>query len=142
MDDFASVIHAANEEAMNAGTGMLGTAELLLGILRHPESEAASILGAHGITEETFSAVYSLIPFPRQRPTPKSGMNLMRVLPLAEAALESVRGEPDPKRRVTKLARRLLTDKSLAEGLAEAAYLRAHPGSRIDLQQIVDALGD
>jgi ATP-dependent Clp protease ATP-binding subunit ClpA len=141
MHDFASVMHAAKEEAMNAGTGALGTAQLLLGILRSPEAEAAVILRAHGITEENYRAVYSLT-LPRARPTPRSGMNMMRVLPLAEAALKAVRDEPDPNRRVSKLARHLLTDKSVAEGLAEAAYLRPHPGSRRALQQIVDALGD
>jgi Clp amino terminal domain, pathogenicity island component len=141
MDDFASVMYAANEEAMNAGTGALGTAQLMLGILRQPDAEAAVILRAHGITEENYRAVYSLT-LPPVRPTPKSGMNMMRVLPRAEAALEAVRDVPDPKRRVSKLARHLLTDGSVAEGLAQAAYSRAHPGSRRDLQQIVDALGD
>jgi ATP-dependent Clp protease ATP-binding subunit ClpA len=54
MDEFTSVIHAANEEAMKAGTETMGAAQLMLAILRQPDAEATIILRAHGITEENY----------------------------------------------------------------------------------------
>jgi hypothetical protein len=151
MDEFTSVIHAANEEAVKTGTGMMGAAQLMLGILMQPDAEATIILRDHGITEENYRAFFSSMSAGARPPPPMVALGAstqaIRILPLAQRVLDAVSDEPDPKKRVTKLARRLLTDKTIAEGIIVYLYAHDRPGSRrsdiqSDIQRVVDALGD